>query len=103
MGMIELDVAGRQPRRDRAARHPRRRALGLRTVAVYTDVDRAAPHVREADEALRIGPAPATESYLDIDGVVDAARRDAAPTRSTPATASSPSAPRSRARRRGAG
>ena len=51
------------------------RALGLETVAVYSDADRAAPHVREADTALRIGPAPAAESYLAIPAVIEAARR----------------------------
>ncbi len=51
------------------------KTLGLRTVAVYSDADRAAPHVREADEAVRLGPAPARESYLDIDKILDAARR----------------------------
>src|SRR5215218_850853 len=51
------------------------RALGLETVAVYSDADREAPHVREADAALRIGPAPAAESYLSIPAVIDAARR----------------------------
>jgi acetyl-CoA/propionyl-CoA carboxylase biotin carboxyl carrier protein len=51
------------------------RALGLRTVSVYSDADRAAPHVREADAALRIGPAPAAESYLSIEAVLDAAAR----------------------------
>ena len=51
------------------------RALGLETVAVYSDADRAAPHVREADTALRIGPAPAAESYLSIPAVIEAARR----------------------------
>jgi 3-methylcrotonyl-CoA carboxylase alpha subunit/acetyl-CoA/propionyl-CoA carboxylase biotin carboxyl carrier protein len=50
------------------------RALGYRTVAVYSDADRRAPHVREADEALRIGPAPAAESYLSIPALIDAAR-----------------------------
>ncbi|QKV90833.1 urea carboxylase [Streptomyces sp. NA02950] len=48
-------------------------ALGLRTVAVYSDADRGAPHVRMADEAVRLGPAPATESYLRTDRVLDAA------------------------------
>ena len=51
------------------------RELGLRTVAVYSDADRAAPHVREADEAVRLGPAPARESYLDIDAILAACRR----------------------------
>ncbi|HEX2104256.1 MAG TPA: biotin carboxylase N-terminal domain-containing protein [Solirubrobacteraceae bacterium] len=54
------------------------RALGFGTVAVYSDADREAPHVREADAALRIGPPPATESYLSIDALVDAARRSGA-------------------------
>jgi len=51
------------------------RALGLRTVAVYSDADRAAPHVREADDAVRLGPAPARESYLRTDTVLEAALR----------------------------
>jgi 3-methylcrotonyl-CoA carboxylase alpha subunit len=50
------------------------RRLALRTVAVYSDADEGAPHVRAADTAVRIGPAPATESYLRIDRVIDAAR-----------------------------
>ncbi|WP_234375321.1 ATP-binding protein, partial [Streptomyces scabiei] len=50
------------------------RALGLRTVAVYSDADRAAAHVRLADEAVRLGPAPAKESYLDADLVLKAAK-----------------------------
>jgi acetyl-CoA/propionyl-CoA carboxylase, biotin carboxylase, biotin carboxyl carrier protein len=51
------------------------RALGLRTVAVYSDADREAPHVRAADVALRIGPPPAAESYLSIPALIDAAQR----------------------------
>jgi acetyl-CoA/propionyl-CoA carboxylase biotin carboxyl carrier protein len=50
------------------------RRLGIRSIAVYSDADEHAPHVREADEAVRIGPAPAAESYLDIDAVIAAAR-----------------------------
>ena len=50
------------------------RRLGLRTVAVFSDADRAAPHVRLADEAVRLGPAPAKESYLDADLVLKAAK-----------------------------
>jgi urea carboxylase len=50
------------------------RELGLRTVAVYSDADRRAPHVRLADEAVRLGPAPAKESYLDAELVLKAAK-----------------------------
>ena len=48
--------------------------LGIRTIAVYSDADADAPHVRAADEAIRIGPAPARASYLDIDAIIAAAR-----------------------------
>ena len=40
--------------------------LGLRTIAVYSDADEHALHVRAADEAIRIGPAPARSSYLEV-------------------------------------
>jgi acetyl-CoA carboxylase biotin carboxylase subunit len=50
------------------------RALGIETVAVYSDADRTALHVRHADNAYHIGPAPATDSYLRIDRILDAAR-----------------------------
>ena len=50
------------------------RRMGIRTIAVYSDADAAARHVREADEAVRIGPPPAAESYLDIQAIVGAAR-----------------------------
>ena len=50
------------------------RRMGIRTIAVYSDADAAARHVREADEAVRIGPPPAAESYLDIDAIIRAAR-----------------------------
>ncbi|MFC5744364.1 urea carboxylase [Actinomadura rugatobispora] len=49
------------------------RRLGLRTVAVFSDPDRAAEHVRLADAAVRLGPAPAKESYLDAELVLKAA------------------------------
>jgi acetyl-CoA carboxylase, biotin carboxylase subunit len=49
--------------------------LGISTVAVYSDADRAALHVLEADEAYRLGPAPATESYLRGDLILEVARR----------------------------
>jgi len=54
------------------------RALGLRTVAVYSDADRDARHVQQADTALRIGAGPARDSYLDIERVLDACRRSGA-------------------------
>jgi acetyl-CoA carboxylase biotin carboxylase subunit len=54
------------------------RELGIRTVAVYSDADRAALHVRYADEAYNIGPPPARESYLVIDKIIDVARRSGA-------------------------
>src|ERR1043166_2057389 len=50
------------------------RRLGLRTVAVYSDADAAALHVQMADEAVRIGPAPARDSYLKSDAILAAAR-----------------------------
>jgi acetyl-CoA carboxylase biotin carboxylase subunit len=50
------------------------REIGIETVAVYSDADATARHVRAADLAVRIGPAPASESYLNIAAVVDAAR-----------------------------
>ena len=51
------------------------REMGVQTVAVYSDADRNARHVREADEAYNIGPAPATQSYLSIDTIIDIAKR----------------------------
>ncbi|MFF5917681.1 acetyl/propionyl/methylcrotonyl-CoA carboxylase subunit alpha [Streptomyces flavochromogenes] len=54
------------------------RALGVRSVAVYSDADADARHVREADTAVRIGPPPASESYLSVEALLDAARRTGA-------------------------
>ncbi|QEE62202.1 ATP-grasp domain-containing protein [Salinibacterium sp. dk2585] len=50
------------------------RARGLRTVAVYSDADRGAPHTRAADAAVRLGPTPASESYMNIPAILAAAR-----------------------------
>ncbi|MEM1036045.1 MAG: biotin carboxylase N-terminal domain-containing protein [Pseudomonadota bacterium] len=50
------------------------RAMGIRTIAVYSDADARAKHVREADEAIWIGPSPASESYLRGDAIIDAAK-----------------------------
>ncbi|MFE0189892.1 acetyl/propionyl/methylcrotonyl-CoA carboxylase subunit alpha [Streptomyces sp. NPDC058989] len=54
------------------------RALGIRSIAVHSDADADARHVREADTAVRIGPAPAAESYLSVERLLDAAARTGA-------------------------
>ncbi len=54
------------------------RELDIETVAVYSDPDRNALHVRNADATVHIGPGPATESYLVIDKIIDAARQTGA-------------------------
>jgi len=54
------------------------RDLGIETVAVYSDADRAAPHVTMADWAVRLGPPPAAESYLSIPRLLDAAKKTGA-------------------------
>src|SRR3954469_3284878 len=51
------------------------REMGIRSVAVYSDVDRASLHVRKADEAYHIGPATASESYLNIEKILGVAKR----------------------------
>jgi len=68
--------------------------LGLETVAVYSDADRNAGHVEYADEAYNVGPAPASDSYLDQETIVDVAERPVQ-TRSIPAMASSRRTPSS--------
>jgi acetyl-CoA carboxylase biotin carboxylase subunit len=54
------------------------RELGVRSVAVYSEADAHAPHVREADEAVLLGPAPSSESYLKGDAIIAAAKRTGA-------------------------
>ncbi|MEM9532313.1 MAG: acetyl-CoA carboxylase biotin carboxylase subunit [Pseudomonadota bacterium] len=54
------------------------RALNVETVAVYSAADAAAPHVQLADRAVSIGPAPASESYLKIENIIEAARESGA-------------------------
>jgi acetyl-CoA carboxylase biotin carboxylase subunit len=51
------------------------REMGITSVAVFSDADRTALHVRLADEAYPVGPAPSRESYLRIDKLMDVARR----------------------------
>jgi len=71
-----LLIAGRGEIAVRIARTARR--LGLETVAVFSDADEDAEHVRACDVAVRLGPAPARDSYLAIDRLLDAARRTGA-------------------------
>ncbi|MEM6683789.1 MAG: biotin carboxylase N-terminal domain-containing protein [Pseudomonadota bacterium] len=52
--------------------------MGFRTVAVYSDADRSAPHVRDADKAVHIGPSPAADSYLVIGNIIKAAKQTGA-------------------------
>jgi acetyl-CoA carboxylase biotin carboxylase subunit len=52
--------------------------LGIRTVAVYSDADRNAPHVRFADEAYHIGPSPSAQSYLNADKILEVAKKSGA-------------------------
>ena len=54
------------------------REMGIATVAVYSDVDRAALHVRKSDEAYPVGPAPAADSYLRMDKILEVAKRSGA-------------------------
>ncbi|MFF9620066.1 biotin carboxylase N-terminal domain-containing protein [Streptomyces griseosporeus] len=54
------------------------RSMGIRSVAVHSDADADARHVREADTAVRIGPPPATESYLSVERLLEAAARTGA-------------------------
>src|SRR5512141_964505 len=54
------------------------RELGMGTVAVYSDADRQALHVRYADEAYRLGPPPSRESYLCGDKIIETARKSGA-------------------------
>src|SRR6266516_1365242 len=54
------------------------KVLGIRTVAIYSDADVGARHVRMADEAVHIGPSPLRESYLNIEAMLQAARRTGA-------------------------
>ncbi len=54
------------------------RRMGIRAVAVYSDADADLPYVREADEAVHIGPAPPARSYLDVAAIIDAARKTGA-------------------------
>src|SRR5215211_108265 len=52
--------------------------MGIASVGVYSEADRSAPHVREADEAFLLGPPPPAESYLAVPKIVDAARKGGA-------------------------
>src|SRR3954467_4787817 len=72
MGFGKILIANRGEIACRVIRTASR--LGIRTVAVYSDADRGALHMKQADEARRIGPPPAAQSYLDIGAIVAAAK-----------------------------
>ena len=76
MGFTKVLVANRGEIAWRVMRTAK--AMGYRTVAVYSDADEGAPHVAFADEAVRIGPPPVGDSYLSIDRILDAARTSGA-------------------------
>ena len=71
MAITKLLIANRGEIACRIQRTCRR--LGIETVAVYSNADAFAKHVRGADEAVRIGPAPAADSYLNVEAILDAA------------------------------
>src|SRR5260221_11820090 len=75
--MMTVLVANRGEIARRVFRTAKR--MGLRTVAVYSDADAGAPFVHEADTAVRIGPAPARDSYLNAGSILGAARERDAP------------------------
>ncbi|WP_347057756.1 biotin carboxylase N-terminal domain-containing protein [Blastococcus sp. HT6-30] len=78
LGIETVLVAGRGPAGCAAVGACQR--LGLKAVAVYSETEHAARHVRLADDGVLLGPAPAAESYLAVDRIVEAARRSGADT-----------------------
>ncbi|WP_346619848.1 biotin carboxylase N-terminal domain-containing protein [Blastococcus montanus] len=78
LGIETVLVAGRGPAGCAAVTACQR--LGVKAVAVHSETERAARHVRLADDAVLLGPAPAAESYLAVDRIVEAARRTGADT-----------------------
>ena len=76
MGIRKVLIANRGEIAVRVARTCRE--MGIGTVAVYSDADRAALHVRSCDEAIRVGPPPSRESYLSIENLLAAARKTGA-------------------------
>ncbi|MGY1833712.1 biotin carboxylase N-terminal domain-containing protein [Blastococcus sp. SYSU DS0510] len=78
LGIETVLVAGRGPAGCAAIRACQR--LGLKAVAVHSETERSARHVRLADDGVLLGPAPAAESYLAVDRIVEAARRRGADT-----------------------
>src|SRR3546814_3597632 len=74
--IASLLIANRSEIACRVIRTARR--MGVRTIAVYSDADAAALHVRQADEAVHIGPSPARDSYLRGDRIIAAAQQTGA-------------------------
>lgn len=76
MSFSKILIANRGEIACRVMRTARR--LGYQTVAVFSDADRASPHVALADEAVHIGATPAAESYLSVNAILVAARKSGA-------------------------
>ncbi len=54
------------------------KAMGIGSVAIYSEADEFSPHALEADEAICVGPAPAAQSYLNVDAIINAAKQTGA-------------------------
>src|SRR5262249_56204776 len=74
LGAVRIANRGEIPRRIGVVA----RSMGLRTIAVYSDADAQAPFVKEADQAVRLGPPPPKDSYLNVEALIRAAKETGA-------------------------
>ena len=99
LGIESVLVAGRGPAACAVIAACTR--LGVKAVAVHSEAERSARHVRLADDAVLLGPAPAAESYLAVDRIVEAARRSGVRRRPARAAGAGRQRPPGGRRRRG--